>query len=271
MSNPQSPLLTPTRTPWQVTKSVWWALLVRETLNRTMADRLGWFWLFAQPVLITVVFVAIRAVLLGDLRVIAGAAVIPWLVVGLLAFQLFRETMIRSMVAVEVSRPLYSYRQVKAIDPVLIRCFIEGQLNTFILLIFIFSSLLWDYSLVPSNAVGALIGWMAVWFMGVGVGLTISTLAVLIPETKKIVPVTIMPLFMISGIVFPLNYLSGDLLEYLLFNPLVHGIEFIRSYFFINYQPVKGVSVVYLSFWCLGLLVLGLGLHLRYAQRLKVL
>lgn len=252
--------------------SVWWALFVRELLQRTMADRFGWFWLLAQPILIVIVFVAIRAVILGGAaRTIAGAEFIPWLVAGLLGFQMFREVVMRSLNAVEQNRKLFSYRQVKPIDPVLVRCYIEGNLNSFILVLFITASLLFEFSLLPHDPVGALMVWFALWVVGTGTGLIVSTLSVLFPEVRKIMPLIMTPLFLTSGVIFPLNFLPAQYLGWLLWNPLVHGIELTRVYFFASYQPVAGVSGTYLAMWACTLLALGLLLHLRYDQRLKTL
>lgn len=266
-----SKLTMSTRTPWQITKSVWWALYVRETLQRTMSDRLGWFWLFFQPILIILVIVIIRFYAMQRVRTIDGADFIPWIIVGLIAFQVFRETMLRSMGAIDANRQLFSYRQVKPIDPVFIRCFVEGNLNSFIFLLFILSSLLMEFSLIPHNPAGALLVWISLWLMGVGCGLILSVSTVIFPETKKIVPVSMMPLFLLSGVIFPINFVPPQLIEYLLYNPVLHGIEIIRSLFFESYNPVKGVSYIYFYNWVFGVLVLGLILQLRYEKRMKVL
>lgn len=267
----ESSLKKQSRSSWQITKSVWWALLIREALSRTMSDRLGWFWLFAQPVLIVIVMVSIRTVVLGRMRTISGAEFVPWLIIGLLGFQLFRETMMRSMGAVEANRQLFSYRQVMCIDPVFVRCYVEGLLATFVLLIFVFVTLLFDFSLVPHDSVMALYSWFSLWFLGVGGGLVISVSATLLPETKKIVPVLMMPLLLLSGVIFPINYLPPVYQEYFLLNPIVHGLELFRGYTFEAYQPLKEVSFYYLWLWSLSLVTLGLMLHIRFQHRLKVL
>ena len=259
------------RSSWQVTKSVWWALFVREVLHRTMSDRLGWFWLFFQPIMIILVMVSVRYYIMGNVKSIAGAEFIPWLMVGLITFQMFRETMMRAMGAVEANRQLFSYRQVKPIDPVLVRCFIEGQLNSFILIMFILTGLLIEIYLVPNDTLGALSAWASLWLFGIGCGLILSVSNVIFPETAKVIPVTMMPLFLISGVIFPLNFVPQELIEYLLYNPLLHGIEITRSFFFENYQPIKGVSYSYFYLWLIGLLSVGLMLHIRFEKRLKIL
>jgi len=84
------------RTHWEVTRSVWHATFMREALARTTGDRFAWFWMLAEPIAFVVIMVLVRE-LLGRLRLIMGAEWIPWLVVGLVAFFLFREGVLRSM------------------------------------------------------------------------------------------------------------------------------------------------------------------------------
>jgi capsular polysaccharide transport system permease protein len=78
-----------------------------------------------------------------------------------------------------------------------------------------------------------------------------------------------LPLLILSGVIFPLNFLPYELQQYLLLNPIVHGLESLRSSFFSQYQPVKGVELSYLWDWALSLITLGLMLHIRFEMRLK--
>nr|WP_281177195.1 ABC transporter permease [Marinobacterium profundum] len=257
-----------TRTPWQVTRSVWYALFMREAVARTMADRMAWFWMIAEPVAVIAIMVAIRSVVSGG-RHIAGADFVPWLITGLLGFFLFRENMMRSLGAVESNKGLFAYRQVKTVDPVLVRCFLEGMLKTFIFLLFIATGILLDAGLTPANPMAALFDWISLWVLGLGVGLTLSAASSLVPEIGRLVRIITLPLLIISGVIIPLNYLPHDFQQYVLWNPIVHGLEHMRESFFPEYRSLDGVSLTYLWFWALSLTSLGLILHLRFEMRLK--
>lgn len=259
------------RTPWQVTWSVWKALFLREFMTRITRDRLAWFWMLFEPIAFILIFVAIRTVVLGTSRLIAGAEFVPWLLTGLLGFFLFRENMIQSIKAVEQTRTLFSYRQVKPVDPVLVRCFLEGWVKTFILAGFIAVGLLLGLGLFPDRFLVALFGWISLWALGIGVALVVSVLSALVDEIGKIIQIVSFPLLLISGVMFPLNLVPHDLIALMLTNPIVHGVELLRVGFFEAYKPVQGISITYLWLWILGLLSLGLMLHLRYEIRLKAL
>lgn len=257
------------RTPWAVTRSVWNALFVREFLARLMADRLAWFWMIAEPVAFILLMSAIRVVVLGRSRDIAGADFLPWMIVGLLGFFLFRENMFRPIGAIQANQGLFAYRQVKPIDTVFVRCYLEGLLRSVIFLGFILIGPLFALELIPHQPVLALAGWLSLWALGIGMGLVLSALTALVPELGRVVRIASLPLLILSGVIIPLNMLPHDLLAWLMINPIVHGLEFMRSGFFEYYHVLPGTSLLYLWYWALSLIALGLMLHLRFELRLK--
>jgi capsular polysaccharide transport system permease protein len=257
------------RTHWQVTWSVWQALFIREFLTRIAADRLAWFWMLFEPIAFIVIMIAIRTLVIGRNHYIEGAAYIPWLLIGLLGFFLFRENMMRSIGSIEANERLFTYRQVKPVDPVLVRCFVEGILKTVILFLFVAVMALLGIEILPDAFLGAVAVWLGLWLLGAGAGLILSTASRLVPEVGKIVRITTLPLLIISGAIIPLNYLPQDILAYLLWNPVTHGLELLRSMFVANYRPLDGTDALYFVIWTVLLVFVGLVMHLRFESRLK--
>ncbi|MGY4877570.1 ABC transporter permease [Vreelandella aquamarina] len=256
------------RTPWQVTRSVWYAMFMREAISRTMADRMGWFWMIFEPVAMVGIMVFIRSFIRGG-RLIVNAEFIPWMIMGLMGFYLVREGMMQGMGAINGNSALFAYRQVRPVDPVLVRNFLEGMLRTFIFLLFILGGLMLGLDMSPDNAIRAMGGWLSLWSLGLGLGLVTSVVATLVPEVGRIIRMISLPLLIISGVILPLNQLPHWLLEYLMLNPIPHGLETLRLGFFENYQVVSGTSMLYFWLFTLSTIALGLLLHLRFAERLK--
>ncbi|MGY0585795.1 MAG: ABC transporter permease [Paraglaciecola chathamensis] len=244
-------------------------MFLREVLARTTMDRMAWFWMLLEPIAYIVIMVSIRTVILSRSKHIVGAEFVPWLVLGLFGFFLMRESMMRPIGAIDANRALYAYRQVKPVDPVIIRCYLEGMIRTFVFLLLIIAGILLGIDLFPDEPLRALFYWSSLWLLGVGAGLVLSALSGLVPEVGRIVKIISMPLMLVSGVIFPLNFLPHTLLEYLMWNPIVHGIEALRSSFFYEYKEVAGVSIVYLWNWILALITTGLLLHIRFEARLK--
>ena len=256
------------RTPWQVTRSVWYAMFMREAISRTMADRMGWFWMIFEPVAFVGIMVFIRSFIRGD-RLIVNAEFIPWMIMGLMGFFMVREGMMQGMGAINANSSLFAYRQVRPIDPVLVRNFLEGMLRTFVFLLFIAGGLMLGLEMNPDNAIRAMGAWLSLWTLGVGLGLCTSVAATMIPEVGRVIRMASLPLLIISGVIFPLNQLPHWLLEYLMLNPIPHGLETLRLGFFERYQVINGTSMLYFWMFTLSTIALGLLLHLRFAERLK--
>ena len=229
---------------------------------------MGWFWMIFEPVALIAIMAAIRSFISGD-QLIANAPFIPWMITGMLGFFLVRDGMLRGMGAIQGNSSLFSYRQVLPVDPVLVRNFLEGVLRTFVFLIFILGCLLLEVDLYPDNGIQAMAGWLSLWCLGLGLGLLSSVGATLVPELGKIIGIISLPLLIISGVIFPINQLPHWLLEYLMLNPIPHGLEFLRLGFFENYKVINGASITYFWLITLSLNALGLLMHLRFVDRLK--
>ncbi|GGK58183.1 ABC transporter permease [Amphritea balenae] len=245
-------------------------MFMREAVARTMADRMAWFWMLAEPIAMVLIMIAVRTIAMGKGKIVPGAEFVPWLVVGLFGFTLFRENMMRALGAVSANNSLFAYRQIKPVDTVLVRCYLEGMLKSFIFLVFIFGGILLEIDMLPADPLMALFAWFSLWMLGAGLGLTFSVLSSLIAEVERVVKITTTPLLLISGVIFPLNFIPQNLLPYVLVNPIVHGIEVLRSAFFPAYRLLPGVDLLYLWFWALAFITTGLLLHIRFEARVKV-
>ncbi len=256
------------RTPWQVTRAVWHAMFLREALSRTTGDRLAWFWMLAEPIAMVAIMAAIRGYSMGGQQLF-GADFIPWMVTGMLGFFLFRENMMRAIGAINANKGLFSYRQVIPIDPVLVRCFVEGSLKSFIFLLFVVAGLLLQENMIPDYPLMAIWCWLSLWTLGIGAGLTFSALSALVPEVGRVVQIVSLPLLIISGAIMPVQAIPHELQFYLLLNPILHGVESFRLAYFGSYHSLSGVSLIYLWYWALGLVLIGLTLQIRFKNRLK--
>ncbi len=256
------------RSAWAVTRSVWYAMFMREAVGRTMTDRMGWFWMIAEPAAFLLVMIGIRSYIRGD-SLIVNAPFIPWMVVGLMGFFLVREGMMQGLGAINANKALFAYRQVQPVDGVLVRNVLNGLIRTFIFLLFVLGGQLLGTDFLPDNGFQAIFGWLSLWLLGLGIGLLTSVLGTLVPEIGKIINILSLPLLILSGVIMPLNHFPHSLLEYLMWNPIVHGLEYMRHGFFEGYQVVHGTDMEYFWGWVLSTLALGLLMHVRFKERLK--
>lgn len=256
------------RNSWQITKSVWYALYMREMLSRMFGNRYAWFWLLAEPLM----FVGLMVVIRTFIRVmddVAGTPMVPWMVIGLTAFFMFRDGMTRGMGAVGGNMGLFAYRQVKPVDTVIVRELIELTVHTVVILLFIFVLALLGYQMQPSNLLLVLMAWFSLWLLGLSSGLILSVVVTIIPDLSKIINVMTLPLMILSGAFIPIQFMPYSVQEILLHNPILHLVELLRLGYFEGYWTNSGISMFYVYQWVLPSLMLGLLLHIRFEMKLK--
>lgn len=78
-----------------------------------------------------------------------------------------------------------------------------------------------------------------------------------------------MPLYLLSGVIFPVSRLPEDVLHWLLWNPLLHFTELIRYAHFDHYPMAVGTSWTYIL--SVSLTILFTGMWLYRARRLELI
>lgn len=254
------------RTSTAVTLSVWKALFLREALNRLSRQRAAWLWLLLEPLIhigfIMLIFTAIRV------RVVGGIDTAVWLMVGLLVFFMFRLTAQQAMGAVGANQALFTYRQVKPVDPVLMRACIEGFLTILVSILLFSGAALFGLEVLPADPLMVLAVFFGMWLIGLGFGLMASVASELIPELGRFIAFSMRPLYFLSGVIFPLAQIPQPYRGWVMLNPLAHGPEAARLAFAPHYQAVPETSIAYIYGWALVAVFLGLALHHRFALRM---
>ena len=254
------------RSSLSITLSVWRALLLREALTRITGGRAPWVWLFLEPMMHIAFLVFILTVIRH--RVVGGIDAFLWIISGLLAFFFFRRTTSQSVNAVNANTALFAYRQVRPVDTVLVRAFLEGGTMLLISLLVFMGAALLGVAVLPHDpmlVMGAVAG---LWFLGLGVGLIFSVANELIPEIDQIFKFLMMPIYLISGVIFPVAMVPEPYRNWLLLNPIAHGLEATRLGFSSYYHAVPELDLSYLYLCSLVFIFLGLALHQRFSQRL---
>lgn len=254
------------RTPVAVTWAVWKALFLREAISRLFARRMAWAWLILEPVVhiafLVFLFMVIRV------REVGGIETPVWLMVGLLTFFMFKRPATQAMNAVSAYQALFAYRQVRPVDPVLTRAALEGFLMVLISIVVATGAILFGFSFVPADPLSVLVAFFGAWFIGLGFGLITSVIQELIPELGKVISMMMGPLYILSGVIFPINAVPPPSREWILYNPLVHVLEAARLGFAPYYHAIPELDLGYVYRFALGMVFLGLAMHLHFAMRL---
>lgn len=191
-----------------------------------------------------------------------------FVVTGLLGFYFARNTFLRSMEAIHANGALFTYRQVKPIDTVLVRAALEGFLTLLSAILILAGAALFDYDVLPADPLLVMATILGMWMCGLGLGLILSAATKLISELGKVVNILITPLYFVSGVMIPASTIPQPYRDYLLLNPFLHGLENLRGAYFSHYHSVPEASLAYVYEFALVAVFFGLSLHLRFSRRL---
>ena len=254
------------RTALEVTLSVWRALFLREMLARLSTSRSAPIWLFLEPVFHVAYMLFLYTVI--RMRVIGGIDTTLWLLAGILPFILFRRVAVQGANAVGANFALFTYRQVKPVDTVLVRSAVELLIMLLVGLILVFGVVMLGHDAIPDDPLSIIISGFGIWLLALGWVLTTSVLRELIPESGNIFNMIMMPLYLMSGAIFPIANIPYPYRDWLMLNPLVHGLESIRQGFSSYYHAPAGLEITYLYGCAIVLVFIGLALHRHFALRL---
>lgn len=246
----------PLRSPWQIQKSVVFALFLRELKTRFGSYKFGYFWLLLEPMAHVVVMSLIFS-FVPD-RSLFGIDFPVFIVTGIVPFLMFKNIALRVMDGVEANRALFAYRQIKPMDTFTARTLLDAFLAVAVSAL-ILIGMAWFGLDVPFRDPFSLIFLMAILvLMGLGLGMILCVMTHYLPEARTLVRIAFLPLYFMSGVIFPIAKVPQEYLPILLWNPLVHVIELMRGAFFNQYHVVAEISPLFMVMTTLALLFFGL-------------
>ena len=245
--------------------SVIQALMLREMTARFGGMRLGYFWAVAQPSAQVLVFCMIFG-----MRGSAGMPLIDYPVfvaTGLLPWSLFKTIVTGSMNAVSANAALMNYRQVQAIDTLLARILLEMALAFVVLTILLVSFIYAGFTVTLRDPIEVLQGVGFLIVLGAGLGMLACVLSARMPDATRFIPIAMAPLFFLSGVFFHINTVPDPYRDWLMWNPILHGIEMIRDGFFSTHRQ-GNADAGYLAMTAFPTFCAGLFVFRIYRRRL---
>lgn len=219
-----------------------------------MQFRLGYLWAFLSPLLqlsgLYLIWVFLR-------HNSTGLPLIALLITGVLPYRLFRETMAGLSRLEIVNRNILVIPHVTPFDAAYALIIFEYLT---MLMVFLLISLLMHYLEVDpdvDDVLGVLLAFCLMSCFGAGIGMTIAGLSRKIKSANKLaLPLFGAPVFLTSGPFFTASMLPATAREWLLYNPLLHVTEYMRSSYFKGFESPY-YDLHYAGSFAFVLLVLG--------------
>lgn len=257
------------RSSFKIFRDVIHALLHREIKTRFGNSRLGYFWALAEPIAQALCMGLIFS-LMGR-NSVANIPVALFLFVGILPFKfVFNKLLTQLAAAIIANKGLLTYRQVHPLDPIITRIIIE--LAIFLLsYLFIFLCMSWlGFYIIPDDFLALLTATFLLAIFSIGLGLLCCVATSYFADTRNIISMLSLPLFMISGIFFAATSIPQQYWYLFSWNPIFHAIELSRDAFFQAYTTPIG-SWTYLGLVAGSSFSLGLAVFFQNRQRFVTL
>jgi len=78
-----------------------------------------------------------------------------------------------------------------------------------------------------------------------GLGILFGLLVHAVPDVTPLVRLLFFPLYLLSGVIFPIRMIPQPYYDWLLWNPFLHLVDMFRQYSLSTYTPLEGVSLSY--------------------------
>jgi len=242
-----------------------WALILRETKTRYGEHKLGFLWAIIEPLIMVAVFVGIFSSVRSDSP--GGMPLVPFMLSGIVPFTLFRDTMGQMQSAIGLNKMLFAFPQVTTFDVIIARGLLEVLLLGGVFMMLLCGVHIAGWEINIERPLGVLAACLLFAMMGIGLGFVFASISPIMPSMKQISSAVLgRPLFLGSGIFFIADTVPAPVREYLLYNPLMHILELLRSAFFYEFESSHG-SWTYATTWAVCTLAFGLLTHQAMKKR----
>lgn len=231
------------------------ALFKRQMITRFGKYKLGAVWMLVDPLISVIVLGLILGPLIGR-----SSGIIPYpffLLCGFMLLRLITGPIKVSNQAISSNAGLLVFKQVQPLDVFLSRYLFEFCSTSLAFLIFCLIGAWLGIELSLNHVFLLILCLLITWLLGCGIGLIMGIAAVKMKELEKIITYVQRPLLFISAVLYPSISIPGQYREFLLYNPLVHTIEYARYCLFPHYD-IRHVNLTYPLACALVFLTLGM-------------
>ena len=232
------------------------ALLRREVLTRYGRDNIGFLWLFVEPM----IFIMGMTIMIAYKNLyMSGIPAIPFLVTGYSSVLMWRNAANRCSKAIVPNISLLYHRNVTVLDLFFARIILEIAGSSMAIIAISSAFIATGYMALPVDILTMLEGWFLLAFFAAGLGLIVGALTEMSDGFERIWQIITFVSFPFSGAFFMVQWLPKSVQDFVLWLPMVHGVELMREGYF-GVMVNAHYSISYLVVVNFFLLLVGLAL-----------
>ncbi|MTI16710.1 ABC transporter [Rhodobacteraceae bacterium RKSG542] len=242
------------------------ALVLRETRVAFGNSQLGYFWAVFQPTLSTMVLVGIFAAIGRPPSI--GTSFALFFGTGIFTFQYYNKLTSSLMTAVQQGKGLLTYPLVKETDLLLAKFIFVSMTYALIMMLFYGCLIVVGEGFFPKRLEEVILALAAIGLLGLGGGVTNAVLLRLWPTWKQVEAILSRPLFFLSGIFYIPSEFPPEIYRLLAWNPVLHGVEWVREGYYGYYDSII-LDKTYLLSFALVLLLFGFSGERLYRKKVQ--
>ncbi len=214
------------RKGWDIQARVIIALMIRELTTRFGRENIGFLWIMAEPLLFAVLVGLLWRGMKGPSEY--GVDIFSFVVSGYIPLVLFRSSISRAVQSFTANGSLMYHRQIKVLDIIMVRCFLEivGHMMAYLFIALVLGA--FGFFPWPYDIGFMLLGWGYYALFTFAVCLVVAPLSEMSEALEKFMPVTAYMMVPFSGAFFIVSALTPEAANLVLFSPPVHGMEMMR-------------------------------------------
>lgn len=237
-----------------------YALVLRDVKARYGRRQLGFLWALLEPLLFISLFIGIFHLMGRDSY--AGVPTPLFFVTGFSPFFMFRDLYPQVAGSAKANIPLLMFPQVSRTDVLLASVILTSLLAIAVMSFLLLACHAVGYYFQFQRPLEVLAALGLLVMLATGVGLVVGAFTIRYEFVSSIASALLgRPLFLSSGLFFTADSIPAKAREYLLYNPILHCIEAIRSAMFASFES-RYADLSYVLFFALilntfGLMLLG--------------
>jgi ABC-type polysaccharide/polyol phosphate export permease/Flp pilus assembly protein TadD len=213
-----------------------YALMLRETRTRLADAKLGYGWALIEPVLHIVMLSLVFAVMMRG-RPPIGDKFFIFYYTGIIPYHLFVHTSSGMTNAIISSGPLLQLPLVSTSDVIIARGLVEVLTDMLVAIILLAGFFVAGIGLLPHDLPTLSASVIAVSLFGCGIGLINAVINAFFKSWDKIWAQLTRTLYFCSGIFYVPGMMPDWVRDILVWNPILHAVDWFRSSFFSEYEP----------------------------------
>lgn len=244
-----------------------WAIALREMRTRHSRAAFGYLWAVAEPIshLLTL---GVMFAYVNQTPPPIGDSLFEFYCTGLLPYLLFSHISGEVMHSRAAAGALLLLPRVQTTDIMLARTFLQLMTEIAVAALVFSAFGLAGYRTLPAQPLVSFAALLLLAWLGLGIGALNMVVLNYFSGWETVFSAIVRLLYFASGIYYPPISMPDALRGWLVWNPVLQGVELFRTGFFPGYAPFW-LNPAYLLWWCVGTVTLGLALQQALRRRLR--